>query len=68
VAFAIGEHVKGGIYGTYPSLEPSQQEEGGNLRYNMDFRSVYATILEDWLGLNSAPIIGGRFDPVKFLN
>jgi uncharacterized protein (DUF1501 family) len=68
VAFAVGEHVKGGIYGTYPSLEPSQQEEGGNLKHSMDFRSVYATILEDWLGLNSAPIIGGRFDPVKFLN
>jgi len=34
----------------------------------MDFRSVYVTILEDWLGLNAAPIIGGRFDPVKFLN
>jgi uncharacterized protein (DUF1501 family) len=68
VAFAVGEHVKGGIYGTYPSLQPSEQEEGGNLKHNLDFRSVYATILEDWLGLNSAPIIGGRFDPVKFLN
>jgi uncharacterized protein (DUF1501 family) len=34
----------------------------------MDFRSVYATILEDWLGMNSAPIIGGQFEPVKFLN
>jgi uncharacterized protein (DUF1501 family) len=68
VAFAVGEHVKGGIYGTYPSLQPSEQEEGGNLKHSMDFRSVYATILEDWLGLNAAPIIGGRFDPVKFLN
>jgi uncharacterized protein (DUF1501 family) len=34
----------------------------------MDFRSVYATILEDWLGLSAAPIIGGRFEPVRFLN
>jgi uncharacterized protein (DUF1501 family) len=67
VAFAIGEHVKGGFYGTYPSLELSQQEEGGNLKYNMDFRSVYTTILDDWLGLNPAPIIGGQFEPVKFL-
>ena len=67
VAFAVGEHVKGGIYGTYPSLEPSQQEEGGNLRHNMDFRSVYATILDDWLGLNPDPIIGGHFAKVQFL-
>jgi hypothetical protein len=34
----------------------------------MDFRCVYTTILDGWLGLNAAPIIGGRFDPVKFLN
>jgi uncharacterized protein (DUF1501 family) len=68
VAFAIGEHVKGGIYGEYPSLAPSQQEEGGNLKYNMDFRSIYATIIEDWMGLNAKSIIGGSFEPVKFLS
>ena len=68
VAFAVGEQVKGGIYGVYPSLERSAQEEGGNLKFNMDFRSVYSTILEDWLGLNPAPIVGGNFERVKFLN
>jgi uncharacterized protein (DUF1501 family) len=68
VAFAVGEHVKGGLYGAYPSLEPSQQEEGGNLKYNMDFRSVYSTILEDWLGLAPEPIVGGNFERVRFLN
>jgi uncharacterized protein (DUF1501 family) len=68
VAFAIGEHVKGGLYGTYPSLEPSQQEEGGNLKFNLDYRCVYSTILEDWLGLNPVPIVNGNFERVKFLN
>jgi uncharacterized protein (DUF1501 family) len=67
VAFAVGEKVKGGVYGEYPSLEPSKQEEGGNLKHNMDFRSVYATILEDWMGLNPTPIIGGSFEKVRFL-
>jgi uncharacterized protein (DUF1501 family) len=67
VAFAIGEHVKGGIYGEYPSLEPGQQEEGGNLKHNMDFRSVYTTILEDWLGVDPVSVIGGNFQKVKFL-
>src|ERR687887_1442627 len=62
VAFAVGERVQGGLYGTYPSLKPSDQEEGGNLKYNMDFRSVYSTILEEWLGLNPAPIVGGEFE------
>ena len=67
IAFAIGDHVKGGIYGEYPSLEPSQQEEGGNLRFNMDFRSIYTTILEDWFSLDAKPIVGGSFEKVKFL-
>ena len=53
VAFAVGEHVKGGIYGEYPSLEPSQHAEGGNLQYGMDFRTIYSTILEDWLHMDS---------------
>jgi len=67
VAFAVGEHVKGGVYGTYPSLEPSQQEEGGNLKFNLDFRSVYSTILEDWLQLAPEPIVGGNYERVKFI-
>ena len=67
VAFMVGEKVKGGIYGVYPSLEPGQQEEGGNLKSNMDFRQVYATILEDWMGLDSNPINRGVFEKVPFL-
>ena len=67
IAFAVGEHVKGGIYGEYPSLEPNKQEEGGNLKFNLDFRSVYATILEDWLDLDSKSIIGSSHEKVNFL-
>ena len=66
VAFAVGEHIKGGVYGTYPSLEPSQQEEGGNLKFNLDFRSVYSTILEDWFQLDAEPIVGGNYERIKF--
>ncbi len=67
IAFAVGENVKGGIYGEYPSLEPSQQEEGGNLKYNTDFRQIYTTIVEDVFGLNPSPIVNGSFDKVEFL-
>ena len=66
VAMAIGDHVKGGLYGLYPSLEPSEQEIGGNLKFNLDFRSVYSTILEDWFGLDAEPIVGGNYERVKF--
>ncbi len=67
IAFAVGDQVKGGIYGEYPSLEPSQQEEGGNLRYNLDFRSIYTTIIDDWFKMDAQPIVGGNFEKVKFL-
>ncbi|MDE2842887.1 MAG: DUF1501 domain-containing protein [Chloroflexota bacterium] len=67
IAFVVGEHVKGGIYGEYPSLEPSQQEEGGNLKYGMDFRSIYTTIVEDYFKMDPQPIVGGSFEKVNFL-
>ena len=67
IAFVAGEHVKGGIYGEYPSLEPSQQEEGGNLKYSMDFRSIYTTIVEDYFRMDPQPIVGGSFEKVNFL-
>jgi uncharacterized protein (DUF1501 family) len=67
IAFAVGEHVKGGIYGEYPSLELNKQEEGGNLKVNLDFRSVYTTILENWLDLDAKAIIGSSHEKVSFL-
>ncbi|MCY4365081.1 MAG: DUF1501 domain-containing protein [Chloroflexi bacterium] len=67
IAFVVGEHVKGGIYGEYPSLEPSKQEEGGNLKYSTDFRSIYTTIVEDFYKMDPQPIVGGSFEKVNFL-
>jgi uncharacterized protein (DUF1501 family) len=67
VAFAIGEQVLGGIYGDHPSLEPSKREDSGLLRFNIDFRSVYTTIVEDWFGLDPKLIVGGSFEKVEFL-
>jgi len=66
VAFVIGDQVKGGLYGEYPSLEPDKLLEG-DLRFNNDFRSTYATILENWMGLDSKPIIGGSFEKFDFV-
>ena len=66
VAFVIGDSVKGGMYGEYPSIKEEDQLEG-DLHFNNDFRQTYSTILEDWLGLEAAPIVNGRFDPIKFI-
>ena len=66
-AFVVGDAVKGGIYGEYPSLDRNKLEDGGDLLHNVDFRSVYTTIAERWLGLDPVPIVGGQFEPVDFL-
>ena len=66
VAFVIGDAVKGGLHGEYPSLEASKLDEG-DLHYNNDFRGTYATLLEKWMGLDSKPIVGGSFEQLDFL-
>jgi len=65
-AFVIGDAVKGGLYGEYPSLEAGKLMEG-DLHYNNDFRGTYATLLERWMGLDAKPIVGGSFEQLDFL-
>ena len=67
VAFVIGDSVKGGLYGEYPSLEEDKLEDGGDLQHSVDFRSMYSTILEKGLGLDPVPITGGNFEQLDFL-
>ncbi len=66
VAFAIGELIDGGFFGDYPSLKGEYQLEG-DLHYNNDFRGTYATVLEQWLGLEAAPIVNGHFEQLRFI-
>ena len=61
IAFLIGGSVEGGMYGEYPSMKEEDQLDG-DLHFNNDFRSTYTTILEDWMGLEAAPIVNGRFE------
>ncbi len=66
-AFVIGDHIKGGLYGEYPSLEDGKLLEG-DLHFNNDFRSTYTTILEDWMGLDAKPIVNGSFEKFDFIS
>ena len=66
VAFVIGDAVKGGLYGEYPSLEPEKLDQG-DLQWNNDFRSTYATLLEQWMGLDANPILGGTYEQFDFI-
>ena len=64
--FVIGDAVKGGMYGEYPSLKEEDLLEG-DLHFSQDFRGVYSTILDKWLGLDPTPIVGGHFEQPAFL-
>ena len=66
VAFVIGDKVKGGFYNEYPSLKPEDLVQG-DLDPNYDFRGAYATLLEQWLGLDSVPIVGGNFEQLELI-
>ena len=63
---AIGGAVRGGIYGTAASLDPNPdnptlENSGGDVRFETDFRAVYARILDGWLGADSLSLLGGNF-------
>lgn len=60
-----GGRVKGGLTGHGPVLE--QLDGGGNLAPAVDFRSLYATVLERWWGMDSQPVLAGRFAPLDLI-
>ena len=65
--FVLGDKVKGGHYGEYPSLDANKLVQG-DLNPSMDFRSIYSTILDKWLGVNPAPIVNGTYEKPAFLH
>jgi uncharacterized protein (DUF1501 family) len=62
--FVLGKTVKGGLYGNPPNLA---QLDEGDLAFSVDFRSVYATVIENWLGAPSKDVLGGNFDRLAFV-
>jgi len=65
VMFAMGGLVRGGIYGTTPDLNPNGnptlENSSGDVTFETDFRSAYAQVIDNWLGGNSASVLGGSF-------
>jgi uncharacterized protein (DUF1501 family) len=66
MAMVFGDRIKGGMHGEYPSLKPEDLLEG-DLRFNVDFRGVYATLIEQWLGLDPVPIVGGNYEQLALV-
>jgi len=63
--FLMGDAVKGGLYGAAPSL--TKLDTGGNLAWNVDFRSVYQEILEGHLGVDAKEVFSQSFDKLAIL-
>lgn len=60
--FLAGGRVRTGLVGKHPSLTDLDE---GDLKFTTDFRTVYAALLEQWLGVASEPVLGAKFDPAK---
>ena len=66
VMLALGGGVRGGLYGTAPNLNtdasnPTLENAAGDVKFETDFRSVYARVLDSWLGADSRAILNGDF-------
>jgi len=62
--FLVGGKLRGGLVGPHPSLSDL---DDGALRFHTDYRRVYATALDRWLGLDSRAVLGARFEPLDVL-
>ncbi len=68
LSFCVGKAVKGGLYGSYPDL--TNLDNNGNMRFTTDFRSLYATVLERWLGqpaTTTNSLLGSTYGRLNFL-
>jgi uncharacterized protein (DUF1501 family) len=59
--FLLGTKVQGGLYGKHPSLQDLYE---GDLKHTTDFRSVYASVLRDWMKVDSEKILGAKYEPI----
>ncbi|MEE8337278.1 MAG: DUF1501 domain-containing protein [Dehalococcoidia bacterium] len=64
-AYIIGEAVAGGLYAEYPSVDPKDWLYGEDLKHTIDFRGIYGTVLEQWMGMDPTAIVGGNFEQIR---
>lgn len=67
-ALAIGPRVKGGVYGAAPSLANNALVDWGNIVTTVDYRSVYATVLDKWMNADDRQILGKTYTQLGFIN
>jgi len=62
--FVMGARVKGGVHGAAPDLNVARNQD---MTYSVDFRQVYATVIDRWLAGKSEAVLGRKFEPLAFL-
>ena len=64
--FIIGKNLKKtGFYNEAPDL--TNLDANKDLKYSIDFRSIYASLLQNWLGVETKPILNSTFSPLDFI-
>jgi len=64
-AFLVGKPIEGGLYSEYPSLERDRWAKGEDLEHTIDYRGIYGTVLEQWLGIEATPIVQGNYEQIN---
>jgi uncharacterized protein (DUF1501 family) len=65
--FLLSSSLAPGLYGTHPGLADGELDAVGDLVFTLDFRSVYTTVLSNWLGVDPEPVLGESFPDLGFL-
>ncbi|GAC1445160.1 MAG: DUF1501 domain-containing protein [Chloroflexota bacterium] len=63
--FLLGGRIRGNVYGDDPIL--TNLDGDGNLKYHIDFRSVYGTVMDRWMGANATAVVGGNYERIPFV-
>ena len=64
-AFLVGKPIEGGLYSEYPSLDRDRWAKGEDLEHTIDYRGIYGTVLEQWLGIEATPIVQGNYEQIN---
>ena len=64
-AFLVGKPIEGGLYSEYTSLERDRWAKGEDLEHTIDYRGIYGTVLEQWLGIEATPIVQGNYEQIN---
>lgn len=62
--FVVGGKVRGGVVGDHPSLEDL---DDGDMKFTQDFRAVYSTLMNNWLGVDASKVLPGTYKTMTFL-